>query len=200
MRNLLLSLITATTLHWACPGAAADRTLVVLVPGGKGAPIPRGFLIRNKHQFDRAGFETKIASSPKATMQAARQGRKSWQKVFIVGMSIGVIKSAAALGFGAPADGAVFFSGNYQKARSRLGSPGNLPATLVVHHRGDRCPGTTPQNVEPFRTWAGGKVSVVWIDSSGRRRGRDCGPDGAHGFFHKDNEPISAAIRFIRSR
>ena len=77
MRNLLLSLITATTLHWAIPGAAADRTLVVLVPGGKGAPSPRGFLMRNKHQFDRAGFETKIASSPKATMQAARQGRKS---------------------------------------------------------------------------------------------------------------------------
>lgn len=198
MRHLLLLLISAAVFNWAIPVRATERTLVILVPGGKGAPHPRGFLMRNKHQFDRVGFETQIASSAKKAIQAARAGRKRGQKVFIVGMSIGVIKSAVALGSGAPADGAVFFSGNYKTVRSRLGSPGNLPPTLLVHHRRDRCHGTTPKNVEPFKQWSGGRVRIVWIDSSGKS-GSACGPDGAHGFFRKDQKPISAAISFIRS-
>ncbi|HMB46666.1 MAG TPA: hypothetical protein VKN63_00155 [Afifellaceae bacterium] len=155
--------------------------------------------MRNKKRFDRAGFQTQISSSGKQAMRAVRAARKRGQKVFIVGMSIGVIKSAAALGKGAPADGAVFFSGNYRVARARLGSPGNLPPTLVVHHRRDRCPGTTPTNVESFKRWSGGKVKKIgWVNSTGKRA-KPCGPVGAHGFFKKDQQPISAAIAFIRS-
>ena len=198
MRRLLSPLILAGVFCWMTPSGADARTLVILVPGGKGAPHPSGFLMRNKYRFDRAGLETQIASSARRTVQLAQAARKRGQKVFIVGMSIGVIKSAVALGSGAPADGAVFFSGNYRKVRARLGSPGNLPVTLVVHHRRDRCPGTTPANVEPFKRWAGGRVRVAWIDSSGES-GSACGPVGAHGFFRKDEKPISVAISFIRS-
>ena len=198
MRILLPLLILAGAFYFTISSAAEARTVVILVPGGKGAPHPSGFLMRNKHQFDRAGFETQIASSARRTIQLAKSARKRGQKVFIVGMSIGAIKSAVALGSGAPADGAVFFSGNYKTIRARLGSTDNLPPTLVVHHRRDRCPGTTPANVEPFKRWAGGRVRIVWIDSSGRH-GSACGPIGAHGYFKKDRKPISAAISFIHS-
>ncbi|WP_136659596.1 hypothetical protein [Nitratireductor sp. XY-223] len=156
--------------------------------------------MRNKGAFDRAGFNTLVSSTAKAAAKAARSASNSGQKVFFVGMSIGVIKSSAALGNGAPADGAVFFSGNYQRARSLLKSPANLPPTLLVHHRNDKCPGTTPANVEPFRQWSNGRVEkIVWIKSTGSSRAPPCGAVGAHGFFRKDQQPIAAAIAFIRA-
>ena len=199
MRRVFSGLIAAALLLCAIPTGAAADTLVILVPGGKGAPDARGFLMRNKRRFEGAGFDTQIAGSARRAVQAVRAGKRQGRKVVIVGMSIGVIKSAVALAAGAPADGAVFFSGNYRTVRGRLGSPGNLPPTLVVHHRRDRCQGTAPAHVEPFGRWAGSRVKIVWIDSTGRNAA-PCGPAGAHGFYGKDQQPISAAISFIRSR
>ena len=201
MRRSVMILVVAAFVPWAPLTVAAEQPLVILVPGGKGAPQQDGFLMRNKQRFDEAGFQTVVSTTPPEIVQAAKTSRAKGQKAFVVGMSIGVIKSAAALGAGAQVDGAVFFSGNYKKARDHLGSPGNLPPTLLVHHRHDKCDGTTPRNVEPFGEWSGGKVErVVWIQSSGNNRGAPpCGVFGAHGFYRKDAEPISAAIDFIKS-
>lgn len=183
----------------SAPLQAQDKKLVILVPGGEGAPQPVGFLMRNRGKFNSAGFETVISTTGRSTARLAREARGKGRKVYIVGMSIGVIKSSAALGRGAPADAAVFFSGNFERARVLLGNPGNLPPTLVVHHRKDECPGTAPRNVEDFKSWSRGRVErVVWINSTGKK-GPPCGPVGAHGFFRKDAEPVNAAISFIRS-
>lgn len=179
---------------------ADDRKLVILVPGGEGDPKPIDFLMRNKSRFDNAGFKTAIGKSGREIGGLARSAQRNGQDVYIVAMSIGVLKSAHALGRGAMANAAVFFSGNYDRAKSSIGSPDNLPPTLLIHHRKDACPGTTPKNVEPFKAWSSGKVqNIVWIVSTGKKS-QPCGPVGAHGFFRKDNQPIDAAIQFIKSR
>lgn len=198
--RLITILFTSALLQWANPVHATEPPLVILMPGGSGAPKTTDFLIRNKHQFERAGFETFVSSTPQMTIQAARSAHAKGRKVFIAGISLGVSRSASALAAGAPSDAAVFFSGAYRIAQAQLRSPRNLPPTLVVHHRRDGCPVTTPTYVEPFRRWSAGKVvRVAWIQSSGDNRNWACGPLGAHGFFQKDQEPISAAIAFLKS-
>jgi dienelactone hydrolase len=198
--RLMIILLISALVQWANLAVASEPPLVILMPGGSGIAKPTDFLVRNRRQFDRAGFETLVSSSPLMTVQAAKSAHARGRKVLIAGISLGVSRSASALAAGAPSDAAVFFSGAYQLAQSRLRSPKNLPPTLVVHHRHDGCPTTTPVNVEPFRRWSGGKVvKIVWIQTSGDNRNWICGPLGAHGFFQKDQEPMSAAIAFLKS-
>jgi dienelactone hydrolase len=193
-------LFTSALLQWANPVHAGEPPLVILMPGGSGIAKPTDFLVRNRRQFERAGFETLVSSSPQMTVRAAKSAHARGRKVFIAGISLGVSRSASALAAGAPSDAAVFFSGAYRIAQAQLRSPKNLPPTLVIHHRQDGCPVTTPTNVEPFRRWSGGRVArVVWIQTSGDNRNWICGPLGAHGFYQKDQEPMSAAIAFLKS-
>ena len=180
---------------------AAGPPLVILMPGGTGAPKPGDFLIRNRKAFELAGFETLVSSTAHKTVEAAKSARANGRKIFLVGISFGVDRSVAALASGAPADGAVFYSGAYLLAQSRLGAPQRLPPTVLVHHRSDRCPNTLPANAENFRKWSGGRVArIVWIENSGSETAWICGPRGAHGFFMKDREAISAGIAFLKSR
>jgi len=196
--RLSLSII-AIWFQLAHPAFAIEPPLVILMPGGTGVPKANGFLIRNKQEFDRAGFETVISSTSRTTIATARAAKARGQKVFIIGISLGVARSAAALAAGARADAAVFYSGAYQTARTRLGSPQSLPPTLVVHHGEDGCPVTTPRNVEPFRRWSEGKiVKLVWITGSQNSGAWACGPMGAHGFFGQDRKAISTAINFLK--
>ena len=201
MRFVLKALFTLSLLLWANSIAAAQPPLAILMPGGSGAAKPTDFLVRNRARFEHAGFQTVVISTPGPAVQAAKAAHAKGQKVFLVGISLGVSRAAAALQAGAPADAAVFFSGAYTNARSAMPSPGKLPPTLMVHHRMDQCPVTTPASAEAFKQWSGGRVSrIVWISSTGSTMHWACGPKAAHGYFEKDNEPISAAIGFLKAR
>ena len=181
--------------------AAAEPPLLILMPGGSGVPKSDGFLIRNRARLERAGFQIAVSSNSGQTLQAAKGARAKGRKVFLIGISLGVSRAAAALKAGAPIDAVVFYSGAYSAAQQELGSPRKLPPTLMVHHRQDKCPVTTPASAEAFKRWAGGRVTqLVWISSSGDTHHWICGPKAAHGFFEKDIKPIAAAIRFLKGR
>ena len=201
MRFVLTILFTLALSGWSAGIASAASSLAILMPGGSGAAKPGGFLLRNRARLERAGFQIIVASTPGQAVRAAKSAHARGQKVFLVGISFGVSRAMAALQAGAPADAAVFFSGAYSSARAQLPSPTRLPPTLMVHHRADQCPTTTPAGAEAFRRWAGGKVKgLVWISSSGSALHWVCGPKGAHGYFGQDIEPINAAIRFLKAR
>lgn len=201
MRFGLTVLIAIMALSSASLIAAAEPPLAILMPGGSGAPKPGDFLMRNRARLEQAGFEIAVASTSGQAVLAAKRAHGKGQKVFLLGISLGVSRATAALTAGATADAAVFFSGAYTTARSQMPSPGKLPPTLMVHHRQDKCPVTTPASAEAFRRWSGGKVSrIVWIASTGSELHWVCGPRAAHGYFEKDSEPISAAIHFLKSR
>jgi len=199
MRFALTVLIALALSPWSA--FAAQRPLAILMPGGSGAVKATDFLVRNRARFEQAGFEIVYASTAGQALKAARRGRKNGQKVFFLGISLGVSRAAAAFAAGAPVDAAVFLSGAYSLARVEIGSPGKLPPTLMVHHRADGCATTTPASAEAFRAWAGGKVArLVWISSTGNDLNWSCGPKGAHGFYENDAEALAAAIAFLKSR
>ncbi|MDB5641859.1 MAG: hypothetical protein JWN07_1176 [Hyphomicrobiales bacterium] len=182
----------------AAPAAAQGAT-AILIPGA-GGPVPIDFLMRNVASFNSAGVQTIVASSAQEAVAAASQLRRQQRRVVIVGMSRGGLTTAQALAAGASVDGAVFVSSNYNQVRSILGSSARLPPTLVVHHRDDACPPTTPSSIPSFRQWAGGRVSVAMFSNEGPPVRGDCGPRGAHGYFMSDAAPIAAIVAFVRSR
>ena len=55
-------------------------------------------------------------------------------------------------------------SGPGDSVQAILGTPSRLPPALVIHHREDHCRWTRPAGVEPFKTWAGSKVEVAWLN------------------------------------
>jgi hypothetical protein len=65
----------------------------------------------------------------------------------IVGMSRGTIHVAQALAAGAQMSRAVFVSGNFKAVMGIRHTQAQLPETLVVHERHDRCIFTTPKLV-----------------------------------------------------
>jgi hypothetical protein len=197
-RIALLACWTALVLGAAQTPAYAQGKFVVLLHGRGGGP--GDFLIRNQASFQRAGFETIVASSAEAAVSAATGAQQRGRKVFLVGVSLGVPKAATAVASGVKAAGVVLVSGLYEEAMANLGSPGKLPPTLVVHHVADECPRTTPDMARRFVQWAGGKASIRWINTRGEPRGRACGARHAHGFFQQDGPAVSAIISFIRSR
>jgi pimeloyl-ACP methyl ester carboxylesterase len=178
---------------------ACAQTAAILVPGA-GGPGPYDFLIRNRNRFSSAGIETFVATSAQEAASLVQSLKSQRRKAVIVGMSRGGIATARALASGAPASGVVFVSSNFRAVRRQLGSQGNLPPALIVHHRRDGCRPTTPSNVASFAAWARGKVRVAWFDNSGQEARNPCGPRGAHGFFMNDSGPVSAIIGFVRSR
>lgn len=199
MRFGWIILLALAVLVFANPIAAQEPPLVILMPGG-GANRPAGYVVRNKQRFERAGFQVRVSTTSHHTVQAASNAKAGGRKVFLVGISIGAARALAALEVGAPADAAVFFSGAYAMGQLLLKSPKKLPPTLMVHHRRDRCPFTTPGSAEEFRKWAGERVvQLVWVETSGNEPLLSCSPGAAHGFFGKDLAPVSAAIAFLKT-
>lgn len=199
MRRLIPALACAIAVAgvFALPTyARARETVAILMPGGSGAPTASDFLIRNRERFIGAGIRTMVASSPREAIALSRSTRAG--RVVIVAMSRGVIRAGIALAHGAYVSRAAFVSGNYQRVMSILGTPAQLPRTLVVENRYDRCPGTTPTHVERFRHWARGKVRVHWANFNGPPARRACTPFAAHGFYGHDAPEIAAILAFIR--
>jgi hypothetical protein len=199
MIKVFLAILAASWLLLSPHTAFAKDALVVLVPGGKNTSHgPNSFLARNAHKFKSAGYQVYIADTAQQAFAALVKAKSNGQPTYLVGMSVGSIKSAAVLGKGFRPDAVVLFSANYEKVKSLIGTPKGLPPMLLVHHVKDKCPGTTPVNVEPFKKWAGQQVQIYWVKTSGSEQGDSCGLQGGHGFYGKDNEPIGAALGFLK--
>jgi hypothetical protein len=171
---------------------------------GAGGIQPNDFLVRNQSKISGAGIETRLTTSPTEAAEIARTERQKGRKVVIVGMSKGAVHVGQAIAAGAPANGVVLVSGMLRETASAMGSPTNLPATLIVHHRRDECRFTLPSTVRFFQEWSGGKARVTWITTTGEPppgpKGDPCRPFGAHGFFTQDGPAVSAIVGFVRSR
>lgn len=199
MRKLIVLLAAIVTLGVTAGAAQAQGHVAILMPG-RGGAVPVDFLVRNQSRIESAGIRTIVTTSPSQAVSISRAETGKGSKVVIVGMSLGVTHAASALASGAKVSGAVFVSGVYGAARSNLGSPSRLPATLMIHHAADQCRFTTPEIARSFAQWSGGKATIRWINNSGVARGQPCGPRGAHGFFMQDGAAVSAMTGFIKSR
>lgn len=182
----------------------AGGTTVVLVPGASGAS-PNDFLIRNQSAFAAYGLTTVVAVSPDEVFAKASALKAQGQRVVLVGMSAGAPRVARALALGAPAAKAVFVSGalvpglSERSVIQNLGSPARLPATLVVHNRGDECRLTPPDAVPQFIRWSAGRATVQWIEGGGGP-GQPCQARSAHGFFGVDGQAVGAIAAFAVAR
>ena len=161
---------------------ASAQSAAILIPGA-GGPAPIDFLMRNMDAFSRAGIEPIVATSPQQAVAFSQKLKAANRRVFLVGMSRGGMMASGAIAAGAKVDGVVFVSTGLGAVRQRIGSPAQLPSTLVVHHRNDDCHLTSPQEVTGFVQWSGGRARVAWIDTQGREPPNPCGPRGAHGFY-----------------
>ena len=195
------SVLLASAFMVACLGEtnpAAAANVAVLMPGSSGI-TPGDFLVRNEGRFRGAGIRTVMTTSPSSAAEAVAAEIAQGRKVVMVGMSKGTVDVASALASGARPTGVVFVSGIHSRVMATLGSPGVLPATLVVHHSQDICKFTLPSDASRFVAWSGGKARVQWINTTGQPSNNPCNAQGAHGFFKQDGPAISAVVSFVKS-
>jgi len=195
------SVLLASVCLFACLGAtspAAAANVAGLMPGSSGI-VPGDFLVRNEGRFKGAGIRTIMTTSPSSAAEAVAAEIAQGRKVVMVGMSKGTVDVASALASGAKPSGAVFVSGIHSMVIATLGSPGVLPATLVVHHSQDVCQFTSPSDAFCFVAWSGGKARIQWINTTGHPSQNPCNAQGAHGFFKQDGPAVSAVISFVKS-
>jgi hypothetical protein len=195
------SVLLASAFVFAClaetsPAAAAN--VAVLMPGSSGI-VPGDFLVRNEGRFRGAGIRTIMTTSPSSAAEAVAAEIKQGHKIVMVGMSKGTVDVASALASGARPTGVVFVSGIHSRVMATLGSPGVLPATLVIHHSQDVCRFTLPSDASRFVAWSAGKARIQWINTTGEPSSNSCNAQGAHGFFKQDGSAVSAIISFVKS-
>jgi len=196
-RNVLLA--SALALAWLGQfGPAVAANVAVLMPGSGGI-TPGDFLVRNEGKFQGAGIRTIMTTSPSSAANAVATETSQGRKIVMVGMSKGSVDVASALASGARPSGVVFVSGIHSRVMATLGSPDNLPPTLVVHHSHDICQFTLPSAASIFVGWSRGKARVQWINTTGAPSSNPCNAQGAHGFFRQDGPAVSAIIGFIKS-
>ena len=193
---LLASVFVLACFAETSPAAAAN--VAVLMPGSSGI-VPGDFLVRNEGRFKGAGIRTILTTSPSSAAEAVAAETAQGRKIVMVGMSKGTVDVASALASGARPSGVVFVSGIHSRVMATLGSPGVLPATLVVHHSQDACRLTSPSDASRFVAWSGGKARIQWINTSGQPSNNPCNAQGAHGFFKQDGPAVSAIISFVKS-
>jgi hypothetical protein len=193
---LLASVFVIACLGEISPAGAAN--VAVLMPGSSGI-VPGDFLVRNEGRFRAAGIRTIMTTSPSSAAEAVAAETAQGRKIVLVGMSKGTVDVASALASGARPSGVVFVSGIHSRVMATLGSPGVLPATLVVHHSNDVCRFTLPSDASRFVAWSGGKARIQWISTTGEPSNNPCNAQGAHGFFKQDGPAVSAIISFVKS-
>ena len=198
MREIFAFLIVLMLAGASATGAATAANVAVLMPGSSGI-VPGDFLVRNEERFKRAGIRTVLTTSSSTAAETVAAEAAQGRKVVIVGMSKGSVDAAAAIAGGARPSGVVFVSGIHSRIMATLGTPGSLPATLLVHHSRDVCKFTLPSGASEFVAWSHGKARLQWINTSGEPSSNPCNAQGAHGFFRQDGPAVGAIIGFIRS-
>jgi hypothetical protein len=185
---------------------ASPRAGVILIPGGNGVMNIRpdgtfgglggNQLVRTRKAYAAHGIASLTIDKGVSVAAAVTYMRGITSSVVVVGTSRGTLRVPAALS--AQPSGIVLTSGFLDNVRSSIGSPGALPATLVVHHRRDGCHVTPPGAVEPFKAWGGGKVRVVWMEG-GSNVGDPCEARAYHGFNGLDGQVVSTIAQFAGS-
>jgi putative intracellular protease/amidase len=184
----------------------APRAAIVLIPGGNGHLGIRGDgsfsalrgnqLVRTRAAYASAGVASLVVDGGVSVASAVAYLRQRFNRpVTVAATSRGSLRIAEALN--ARPNGIAITAGFLDQVRGQIGSPGALPATLVVHHRRDGCQVTPPSGVEPFKAWGGARVRVVWIDG-GANAGDPCQAGGYHGFAGNDGRVVGAVAGFAK--
>lgn len=185
---------------------AAPRASVILIPGGDGylgvnadgsfTGLRGNSLVRTRKAYLAHGVATLTIDSGVNVAAAVEYMRKIARPVVVAGTSNGTLRVPNALA--AKPDGIVLTAGRLDDVKSRIGSPGALPRTLVVHHKRDECRVTPPSAVEPFKAWGGSRVRVVWM-GGGVTVGNPCQARAYHGFNGLDGQVVATVAQFALS-
>jgi hypothetical protein len=193
-------------------GSKTPRASVILMPGGSGAinagpggtinGLKGNQLVRTRQSYAARGLAVLVVDANVNLAAAVDYMAKIKRPVTVVATSRGTIRAAEGIARGARPDALVLTSGfltgesgSSQNVASILGSPSELPRTLVIHHRNDGCKFTQPAGVDPFIRWAGGKARVTWL-SGGSSTGDPCEARAYHGFNGLDGQVVSLAAGF----
>ena len=210
-------------------GAAAT---LALLPGGNGSitlsdgvPDSRDFLVKNRSQFVRQGFNVAVVGRPrdKRTLDLpTRNGAEhmvdlhrvvqylktgSSLPVWLVGMSRGTVSAAgAAIAFGNENLAGIVLASSvtsstipYAVPRLRLDKI-RIPV-LVLHHEKDECRICDPEEVPEIMTGlVNAPIAKAVLVSGGRwARGNPCTSSHWHGYSGMEKEAVNIIARWIKS-
>ena len=220
-RYLLIAGFVAVSMPWAARAEeavkignayallnkpASAQVGLILIPGGDGvmnikadgtfSSGKNNQLVRTRQAYLAHGIATLTIDVDVDVPSAVNYMRKVAPVVVVAGTSRGSLRVPNSLP--AKPNAIVLTAAMLNDVRSSVGSSSALPPTLLVHHRKDACRVTLPQAVEPFKTWAGNKVQVVWLQG-GISAGNDCGAQAYHGFNGLDGQVVSAIAQFVKS-
>jgi hypothetical protein len=185
---------------------------VILMPGGEGhigagdnGTITKGLknqLVRTRMSYVDRGLAVLIVDANVDLSRAVKYMAESKRPVTVIATSRGTLRAATGIATGARPDALVLTSGfltnesgGRENVANILGSPKELPPTLVIHHRHDGCHWTLPAGVGPFIHWAAGRARVEWLDG-GANFGDPCEALAYHGFNGLDDRVVSLAASF----
>ena len=160
-------------------------------------------LIRNRDAFAARGYNVMLVDL--GTDLAAAVGYMSRLKapVTVIGTSKGTERLAQGLAKGASGQGGAVLGlsqPGIRAGRQRASHPGHAVAAaagLVIHHREDHCRWTRPAGVEPFKTWAGSKVEVAWLNGGVDDQANPCRYSAHHGFAGLDAAFVDRVMAFV---
>ncbi len=192
---------------------AAPAASVILMPGGDGRieagpggrieHLINNQLVRTRSAYLAKGLAVLVVDADVNLAQAVAYMAKIRKPVIVIGTSRETLRAARGIAAGARPDALVLTSGFMtpasgdarQNVATILGTPAQLPRTLVIHHRHDGCKFTRPAGVDPFIKWADGKARVAWLDG-GTSRGNPCKAKSHHGFEGLDAKVVALAAAF----
>jgi hypothetical protein len=191
---------------------AAPEASVILMPGGEGrigvgadgtiTKELKNQLVRTRMSYFQRGFAVLIVDADVDLSQAVKYMVEIKRPVTVIATSRGTLRAARGIADGARPDALVLTSGfltnesgGRENVANILGTPHDLPPTLVIHHKHDGCHWTSPAGVDPFIRWAAGKARVEWLDG-GANSGDPCKALGYHGFNGLDDRVVALAASF----
>jgi hypothetical protein len=188
------------------------KASVILMPGGDGRiGIGAGGtitgelnnqLVRTRMSYFQRGIAVLIVDADVDLSRAVQYMAEIKRPVTVIATSRGTLRAARGIAAGARPDALVLTSGfltnesgGRENVANILGTPKDLPHTLVIHHRHDSCHWTLPAGVDPFIHWAAGRAQVEWLDG-GANSGDPCRARAYHGFNGLDDRVVSLAAGF----
>lgn len=188
------------------------KASVILMPGGDGrigvgvggtiTKEVNNQLVRTRMSYFQRGFAVLIVDADVDLAQAVQFIAEIKRPVTVIATSRGTLRAARGIADGARPDALVLTSGfltnesgGRENVANILGTPRDLPHTLIIHHRHDGCHWTSPAGVDPFIHWAAGRARVEWLDG-GIASGNPCKARAYHGFNGLDEQVVSLAAGF----
>lgn len=177
---------------------------IILIPGGNGMLGIRhdssfsggkeNQLVRTRKAYLQHGIATLTVDHDVRIPEAIAYMHKLTNVVAIVATSRGTLRVVGGLSH--KIDAVILTAAMLDEVKNLVGSPDRLPRTLLVHHRQDKCHLTPPDAVDRFKSWAGFRVEVAWMDG-GIDLGPPCGARSYHGFNGLDDHIVSTISAFV---